>query len=154
MDYLELAISQLKSNASFYKFDKHINTYISAVEQYKIKKDYYDLIIAHGILVYLESEKAIKKTIIDMINGTKKGGINYISINTDISDTEIETKKVIKPLVENILKSTKMIMLLKKLYKDWRIEVLKEIPYKEFYERKGIKLEYTCKFILFLGEKV
>lgn len=154
VDYLEVAIQKLHFYAKQYGVEQCITTQLSEVERYEIKNNYFDLIIAHGILAYLENEKKLKEVLQNIIQGTNIKGFNYLSINADIEEQYVISKKEIKPLIEINLTSDKVISLLKNFYRDWKIVMLKKNPYKEIYEKDGKTIRYDCNFVVFIAQKI
>lgn len=154
VDYLKTATNQLRVYSKKHNVDQFIFPIHSKVEDYEIEKNHFDLIIAHGILVYLENEKKLNETIRNMIQGTKTNGFNYLSINADIKQQHLNTKKEMKTVLEIKLNSDEVISMMKDFYKDWKILMLKKNPFKELYEKNGKMIQYYCNFVVCIAQKI
>ncbi len=153
IDYLDIAIEKLKKYAKQYKVIKFFETIVFPVEEYPIKKERFDLIISHGVLDHVKDKQTLLRILKDIANGVKKGGYVYLSISSDLQETETKTNKKLDPIVEIYLKSSELIRIYKSIFKGWRFEILRLDPYVEYYERDGQKIEWKCDFVTLVGHK-
>jgi ubiquinone/menaquinone biosynthesis C-methylase UbiE len=153
VDYLRIADRKLRENAKKYGVEKYIDSYISDVAKFPIRKNNFDLIIAHSVLEHLYNKNTMEYVIKEMIIGTKKGGYNYIFLTTELEEIEISTKNKLKPQIEIYLTTKEAEKLLKKLYKRWQIISFKTVPYKEVLQRNGKNILWKCKYLLLIAKK-
>lgn len=137
VDYLKIADKKLKENARKYGVEKYIDSHTSDLVKFPIKKNNFDLIVAHSVLEHLGSKKIFENTIKKMILGTRKGGYNYIGSITGLVETEESTEKKLEPMIETYLTTAEAEKLLKRLYRKWKIIVLRPNPYREVLQRNG-----------------
>ncbi len=153
IDYLDIAIEKLKKYAKQYKASKFFETIVFPVEEYSINEERFDLIISHGVLDHVKNKQTLLRVLKDIANGVKKGGYVYLSISSDLQETEVTKNKKLKPLVEIYLKSSELIRIYKSIFKRWRFEILRIDPYTERYERDEQNIEWKCDFVTLIGHK-
>lgn len=154
VDYLDIAIKKLLLYAKKYKVETFIKGYVAPVEDFKIKKDYYDFIISHGVLAHVRNKRVLNRILSDIERGVKKGGFVYLAITSDLREEETDTKKKLKPLVEIYLESKQLKQLLKKIYKGWEIDTLDNEFYSERLFRKGKEIKWSCNFVILVARKM
>lgn len=69
MDILELAIEKLNENAQQYGVGSCIRGIVSAIDDYEITADSYDLIMAISALEHIASKSAFEKKLAEIRNG-------------------------------------------------------------------------------------
>ncbi len=132
VDILEDAIVKLKENAQKYSVAGSINGIVSAVEDFVIKQDHYDLVIAVSVLEHLDSEKSFEKKLLEMRNGLKPGGVACIIMNTDISEKEKATGNRLEPQFELNFETDTALNMIRKVFNGFG--VLKETVREQYYE--------------------
>ncbi|KKP87049.1 MAG: hypothetical protein UR89_C0008G0021 [Candidatus Roizmanbacteria bacterium GW2011_GWA2_35_8] len=153
VDYLPIAIEKLNEYAKKHHVKENISGYVSPAEDFLIKKNKYDFIFSHGALAHVKDKKTLLKTLENIANGTKKNGYVYLSIESDLEEIEMNTKKKIKPLVEVSLTSDELKKIYQDLFKDWTIKVLRKDPYIEHYEENFKGIEWKCNFMVIVAKK-
>jgi cyclopropane fatty-acyl-phospholipid synthase-like methyltransferase len=153
VDYLRIAIKKLRENSRRYGVEKNIEAHLSDIKDFRIRKDDFDFIITHSVLEHLNSKKSFESFIRRMIAGTKEEGYNYICSITGLQETDVETKKKMKPMIEIRLETEETKRLFRKLYRDWKIISLKSYPYSEVIQRNGRKILWKCKYLLLTAER-
>lgn len=153
VDYLEIAIKKLNEYAQKFRVKKHINGHILPVEDFTIKQNSYDFIISHGVLAHVKNKNTLLRVLRDIRNGVKKEGYVYLAIASGLKEKETDTQKKLIPLVEVSLETKELINIYKKIFSDWKIEIIRTDPYIEYYEKDGKKIEWSCNFVVFVGRK-
>lgn len=84
VDILDLAIEKLKENAQQYGVADNIHGIVSPMDDYEIKADSYDLIMAISALEHIESEAAFERKLWEIRDGLRAGGIACLIINSSV----------------------------------------------------------------------
>ncbi len=121
VDILELAVTQLKQYSQDYHVDKCINGFVMPLEDFKIKKEYYDLILGISSLEHVKSEESLLQLLLDIREGLNVGGIACFVINSEVLETDIITGESLLPQFEVNLSTQTLIELLKKVYEGWEV---------------------------------
>jgi len=153
VDYLKVAEEKLIENSIKYHVEEYVDSHFCDVSRFHIKKDNYNLIIAHSVLEHLNAKKLLASVIKNMILGTKKGGYNYIIFTTQLEEYEVKTKKKIAPQIEINLGTREASRLITKLYRNWRVISLRTVPYREILKRNKQDILWKCKYISLIAKK-
>ena len=132
VDILEKAVSKLNENAAKYSVAGSINGIVSAAENYVVKEDHYDMVIAVSVLEHLDSEKSFEKKLLEIRNGLKPGGVACIIMNTDITESEKATDTPLIPQFELNFKTDTALNMMRKVFNGF--DVLKETVREQYYE--------------------
>lgn len=153
VDYLNIAIEKLNEYAIEYNVKEFIDGLVVPIEDFVIKPNTYDYIIAHSVLTHTVSKEEMIRIIKDMVKGTKNNGINYICEITNSREIDVRTGEKLDPdaEVEIIFKELKN--LLERLYKGWTIQLLEKNPYKEEFEKTGRKVTWYADYLSFIAKK-
>ncbi|OGG78077.1 hypothetical protein A3A36_02830 [Candidatus Kaiserbacteria bacterium RIFCSPLOWO2_01_FULL_52_12b] len=151
VDVLDIAIEKLKENSREHGVSNYIKSEVEEVEKFSIKESYYDLILSFSVLEHgVSNENSFFKVIRDIKNGTKKGGLNYLGITTNLEELDAKTlEKLPKDIVYDAsfeeAKSD-----LKNMYKDWEIISSEKSFYKEEYVKNGRMIIWQSDFLTFV----
>ncbi|MEK5058577.1 class I SAM-dependent methyltransferase [Paenibacillus shunpengii] len=153
VDLLEEAVQSLVEHAKDYKVDHMISAEQADIEHYEMRKNRYDYIAACSCLEHLSSEEALSKVIRRMKEGTKLGGINLITMSTNVEEVTIQDHRPREPLIELNLPTLHAEEILADQYKDWEIlfteRVTQAIPEQKYDE----PTEFRCQLIRFAAQK-
>ncbi|SDW18195.1 class I SAM-dependent methyltransferase [Paenibacillus sp. PDC88] len=153
VDLLEEAVQSLVEHAKDYKVDHMISAEQADIEHYEMRKNRYDYIAACSCLEHLSSEEALSKVIRRMKEGTKLGGINLITMSTNVEEVTIQDHRPREPLIELNLPTLHAEEILADQYKDWEIlfteRVTQAIPEQKYDE----STEFRCQLIRFAAQK-
>lgn len=75
VDILDMAISSLEKYSADYNVEACINGIVQPIEQFRIKADYYDLVLGISSLEYVENEELFFDMLNNIKNGVLKNGI-------------------------------------------------------------------------------
>lgn len=153
VDYLPIAIAKLKKYSKKYKVDKNIKGDVSAIEDFVIKKNYYDFITSHGVLDHLEDKQTLIRVLKDIASGVKKGGYVYLAITSEVKESDAGTKKKLIALEEIDLTADEVVDLYKKIFAGWKFEKIRKDFYEEIYERGNQSIDYKCYFTTLVAQK-
>ena len=106
VDILDLAIEKLKENARQYGVADNIHGIVSPMDDYEIKADSYDLIMAISALEHIESETAFEKKLLEIRDGLRTGGIACLIINSGVIERNSVTGEEQMPQFEVNLQSS------------------------------------------------
>lgn len=121
VDLLEIAIEKLNQNAKEYGVSEIINGIIKPIEEYEIRQDSYDLIMAISALEHIDSEESFIRKLSEMKNGARENGIVCLVINSNVRETNAKTKEPLEAQFEVNLPTEKLQLLLEDIFSDWRI---------------------------------
>jgi len=152
VDYLDVAIDKLNHYAKEYGVNTFIKGIVSPIENFVIKPNTYDFIIAHSVLTHTESREKMIQIIKDMVNGTKNNGINYIYDITNLKEFDVETGETLNPDAEVKITSEEFKRLLKNIYNDWTIQLIQKNPYEEIVEKDGRKVIWRTDYMTFIAK--
>ncbi|WP_336046969.1 class I SAM-dependent methyltransferase [Solibacillus ferritrahens] len=123
VDLLDSAIQKLRQYSKEYRVEEVIVTKKADIGSFKINKNEYDLIVAISSLEHVQSEIALDKTIQQMVDGTQNNGLNCIIVNSEVTETDVETNEKLNALMEINLSTKDMMKKISSFYIGW--EVLK-----------------------------
>ena len=75
VDILELAVAKLNENAQQYGVADHIRGIVSAIDDYEITADSYDLILAISALEHIAFQSAFERKLCEIRDGLRHGSI-------------------------------------------------------------------------------
>lgn len=132
IDILEIATQILQENAKIYEVEFSIYGITSAIENYEIPPNQYDLVMAISALEHVESEDAFWKKIREIRKGIRKNGIVCLVINSNVIEMVKTTREELSPQFEVNLKTEKLQTQLKGLFADW--QTLKSTVVRQKYD--------------------
>lgn len=132
VDILDLAITQLRRYSEIYHISDKINGAVMPLEDFQIKPNHYDLILAVSSLEHVKSEVAFYNMLRTIEGGVCKGGIICFVISSDIIEIDKITQTRLIPQFEVNLSSEELKEAFEKIYSDW--EVIKYTVKAQQYE--------------------
>ncbi|EJR54904.1 hypothetical protein IIM_01844 [Bacillus cereus VD107] len=154
VDLLDSALTKLQVYSKEYGVFEVIKAEQSAIENYFIPSNSFDYIVAVSSLEHVKSEEDFKKVLHSMKNGTKKGGINCLIVNSNIQEIDLETNQELDALIEINLSTEEMLRTLKSVYPKWKevkIEI-KNLAYNII--RNGKHIELKTNAITYVVQKL
>ena len=121
VDILDLAIEKLNENARQYGAVDNIRGIVSSIDDYEIKADSYDLIMAISALEHIASEAAFKKKLAEIRDGLRVGGIACLIVNSGVIEHNSITGEEQTPQFEVNLQTGKLQHLLAQTFAGWQI---------------------------------
>ena len=152
VDILEKAVQILEKNAVEHGVKNRINGTVKAVEEYDIAKNTYDLILAVSALEHIDTEEHFIEKLNEIRNGVREGGIVCLIINSEVTETDIETNEALEPAFEVNLPTERVLEYLEDAFCGWHI--LRQNVVSEEYSipRDGRISRLTSKVITFVAE--
>lgn len=132
VDILDYAIDELKQNSIKFDVEKEINGIVSSIDDFSIKEDHYDLIIAVSALEHVDSVESFKNKLKEIANGTKENGIVCLIINSEINEVNKENGQSLVPQFEVNLKTSELLKLLEDAFNGW--ELIKKTVRSQKYD--------------------
>lgn len=121
VDILELAITRLTENARQYGVADCIRGIVSAIDDYEITADSYDLILAVSALEHIATQSAFEKKLIQIRDGLRPGGVACLIVNSGVVEHDKATGKEVPPQFEVNLPTDEMERLLQEAFDGWQI---------------------------------
>ncbi|ANC77580.1 methyltransferase [Fictibacillus phosphorivorans] len=132
VDILDSALRKLEQYSQEFKVIDHVTPIKADISTYEIKENTYDLIVAVSSLEHLDSVESLKDVLQRMERGTRTGGINCLIVNSEVTETDVETQKSIDVFMEINMNTNDMTKLLRDTYSNW--EILKTVVNPLSYE--------------------
>lgn len=121
VDILELAIEKLGMNAINYGVSENINGVVNSIEDYLIRENYYDLVIAVSALEHIDSKDSFINKLQEISEGIRKGGIICLVINSEVQECDKLTGEMIPAQFEVNLSTCELQELLRQSFAGWRV---------------------------------
>ncbi|MEN2767872.1 methyltransferase domain-containing protein [Ornithinibacillus xuwenensis] len=153
VDMLDSAIAKLTCYSSEFGLTSIIKVEKSTIESFNIGRNTYDLIVAVSSLEHVESEAVLQNKLTEMIEGTKKGGINCLIVNSSLEEVDMETGDRLEVNTEINLKTEEMNTILLRLFTNWTVlkHMVKPLEYQ--ITRNGRKIALKTNAITFVVRK-
>lgn len=152
VDFLNIAISKLYEYAKQYNTSQFIKGIVSPIEDFVIKPNMYDFIIAHSVLTHMENKEKMIQVMKDMAKGVKKNGFVYIYQITNHKEFDKETGKEHRLEGDVEISFAEASSLITTIYKGWTIKTLTKNPYEEIFNRRGKEILWKVDFLLFIAK--
>ena len=121
VDILGLAIAKLGENARQYGVSDCIRGVESAMDDYAIPADSYDLILAVSALEHIASPSAFEKKLSEIREGLRYGGIACLIVNSGVVEHNKENGQALPPQFEVNLPTDQMQALLQRTFAGWQV---------------------------------
>ena len=121
VDILELAIAKLNDNALQFGVENCIRGIISAIDDYEITADSYDLIMAISALEHIASQSAFEKKLAEIRDGLRPGGIACLIVNSGVIEHDKATGQELPAQFEVNLPTDQMQDLLERTFAGWQV---------------------------------
>ena len=154
LDLLSEAVDKLRDNARKYGVTDIIEGEEVDIEHAEIPKATYDYILACGCLEHVSSEVAFIQVLERMKQGTQMGGINCISMNTEIQEVERDTGRMLDTLIELNLRKDKAYSILETVYKGWNVLEQKTVIHSVDEDKYDVPTQFRSQSITFATQKL
>ena len=121
VDILELAVAKLNDNAQQYGVADHIRGIVSAIDDYEIAADSYDLILAVSALEHIASQSAFEQKLTEIRDGLRHGGIACLIVNSGVVEHDKSTGQELLPQFEVNLPTSQMQDILENTFAGWKV---------------------------------
>ena len=132
VDILDLAIEKLYINAEAYGVSSNIEGIVKAIEDFKVKKNKYDLIIAVSALEHIDTKESFVKKLEEIRDGIRENGIVCLVINTNVVEKDKKTGECVPAQFEVNFATEELQTVLNDIFKDWAI--IKETVQEQQYD--------------------
>lgn len=121
VDILDLAINKLYENAMEYGVSLNIHGIVNSIEDYVIKRDEYDLIIAVSALEHMDTKNSFVNKLIEIRDGICQHGIVCLVINSNVMENDKTTGKQMPAQFEINLPTEDIQSMLNEIFGEWTI---------------------------------
>ena len=121
VDILKLAIEKLNENAEQYGVAGSIRGIVSAIDDYEIGAENYDLIMAISALEHIASQSAFEKKMCEIRDGLRYSGIVCLIVNSGVMEHDKTTGQELRPQFEVNLQTAEMQKILEKTFTGWQV---------------------------------
>lgn len=121
VDILELAIEKLYVNADTHGVSSSIYGVVKSIEEFAIKEDCYDFIMAVSSLEHVETEKDFINKLEKIKDGTRKKGIVCLVINSNVRECDKVTGKPMSAQFEVNLPTEEIQNILYEIFEGWMV---------------------------------
>ncbi len=153
VDLLDIAIEKLLKNAAEHNVSSRINGIINSIEEYKIQKSSYDLIMAISALEHIDTQDSFLRKLLEIRDGVHKNGIVCLVVNSDITETCVETNKPMDAQFEVNLSSEMIRAILSECFYDWEILKTATVPQQYDIPRESYTSRLNTNVITYVARK-
>ena len=153
VDLLDIAIDKLLENSKKHEVKEQITGIIQTIDEFKIEKSSYDLIIAVSSLEHLDSKDSLERKLNEIKEGIRSKGIICFIMNSEVMEIEKTTGEELPPQFEVNMKTESLMELLDELFGDW--QSIKKIVVPQKYDiPRGDKIaELSTNVVTFVVRK-
>ncbi|WP_243644386.1 class I SAM-dependent methyltransferase [Paenibacillus pinisoli] len=146
VDMLSSAIEGLMNYSRIHQVDSNIEAVQSDIESYRIEAESFDAIIAVSALEHLRSEEELRRKLMEMVTGTKPGGIHCIIIGSNIQEISIRMNETLDPMFEINMSTKAMRELLDQTYHGWETmkRLVKPLVFEITRGDEPVRLSSDC----------
>ena len=150
VDILELAIEKLVENAKRFGVEECIRGIFSAIEEFEIVPNTYDMILAVSALEHIDSKESFVKKLEEIRNGIRQNGVVCLVVNSEVWEKNKATGEELFPQFEVNLPTEDLQEMLQKNFAGW--EVLKSTVKEQQYDipREGCVSELKTNVVTFV----
>lgn len=121
VDILPLAIEKLMQNAREFGVEESIRGVVLPIEEYAIRENHYDLIIAVSALEHIDSVESFNNKLVEISWGIRENGIVCLVINSEVTEMRKETGEEVPAQFEVNLPTEELQNLLQGIFADWAV---------------------------------
>lgn len=121
VDILDLAIEKLNENARRFGVSGTIRGAVSSIDDYAIKADSYDLIMAVSALEHVDSKATFVQKLEQIRDGIRTGGMACLIVNSGVQEQDKATGKELAPQFEVNLQTGELQRILEQMFAGWQI---------------------------------
>ncbi|MBQ3230964.1 MAG: class I SAM-dependent methyltransferase [Clostridia bacterium] len=118
IDLLDFAIEKLLLNANKFSVEDKIIGTVSSIEEYDIKPNQYDMIVAVSTLEHVASKELFVRVLENIKSGLTYNGIACLVINSEVTEKDKATGKPMAPQFEVNYKTEELFDVLDKAFGD------------------------------------
>jgi SAM-dependent methyltransferase len=152
IDLLPSAIKLLHHYAEHYGVTDTIIAQTVDIENFPIKKNTFDYIIACSCLEHISSETAFVAKLQEMKAGTKDGGINCVLMSSEVKEINVLSGDEQEGLIELNLSTEQVFSYLRELYSNWDVFIEKCVQQEIQEERDGNAIIFRSNWITFVAQ--
>ncbi len=154
VDILDYSIEKLQENAAKYNVEKEIKGIVSPIENFTVKKNTYDLIMAVSALEHIDTEQNFKEILKDINVGICEKGVVCLVINSGVTERDKETGEWLLPQFEVNLPTQELQTILQESFDGWKI--LKSTVRRQKYDIPRYKriAELETDVVTFVAQKI
>lgn len=119
VDILEDAIQKLNDYSKAYRVSENIEGIVMPLEEYAIKEDRYDLVLAVSALEHVDQEASFFKKLEEIRDGVREGGFVCLVINSEVTEQDKKTGKICEPQFEVNLPTQDLRRALCEIFEGW-----------------------------------
>ena len=136
-----------------YDVKNEINGIVSSIDDFEIRNDEYDLIIAVSALEQVDGIESFRIKLDEISKGTKENGIVCLIINSQITEINKENGQILTPQFEVNLSTQNLFDLLNRSFSGW--EVIKSNVRNQRYDipRGKYISDLTTDVVTFVAKK-
>jgi len=153
VDILELAIEKLNENALQYNVADNIRGIVSAIDDFEINADGYDLVMAISALEHIASKSAFEKKLVDIRNGVRIGGVACLVVNSGVAEHDKATGEALPPQFEVNLPTGELLQLFENTFRGWRIVKKAVVHQKYDIPRQHCLAELETDVVTYVARK-
>lgn len=153
VDLLDIAIKKLLENSRRNGIEEHITGIVQTIDDFKIEKSAYDLIIAVSSLEHMGSKDSLERKLNEMKEGIRSNGIICFIMNSEVVEIEKETGEELAPQFEVNIKTKALMSMLDEVYGDWQCIKKTVVPQKYNIPRGDKIAELSTNVITYVVRK-
>ena len=132
VDILPLAIEKLIRNAVEHGVSEQVRGIVAPIEDYTIRKNYYDLIMAISALEHVDTEESFANKLLEIKEGICEKSVVCLVINSEVREHNKENGLPHPAQFEVNLETNKLQEMLKSIFAGWT--VLKSTVQEQQYD--------------------
>ena len=153
VDLLEIAIEKLEEYSNQFGVNNSIVKYKSAIEDFEIKTDTYNLILAVSALEHVATEKDFIDVLDKMRRGIKRNGVICLCVNTEVVETDIKSGKLLDAQFEVNMKTADMNDLLFKMFSDFNTHKSMVVQQEHAIKRNERDILISTQVVTYVVQK-
>lgn len=119
VDILDYAVKKLDDYSIKYQVKENIEGIVMPLEKYVIRADSYDLIMAVSALEHIDRKNSFFKKLSEIRDGVREGGFVCLVMNSEVTENDKETGKMLQPQFEVNLTTEHMKRTLCEIFDGW-----------------------------------
>lgn len=131
VDSSELAITKLNRKAKEYGIEKNIRGIVQSIEEYSIKENSYELIIAVSALEHMDTKESFIEKLREIKRGLRERGVVCLVMNSSVVEHDKLTGEEIPPQFEINLETEELKKILLYFFGYWKILKF-TMPYQQY----------------------
>lgn len=154
VDILEYAIERLWENAAYFGVTDQIRGVTAAIDEYGIKAEEYDLILAVSALEHVDSDRTFLKKLEQIRGGLRKGGIACLIVNSSVREWDRATGEALPPQFEVNLPTDKLLDILTYVFDGWAVVKRSTVRQKYIIPRGELMTDLETDVVTFVVQRI